>query len=113
MTEETVFIDTALRKRYAFKVLISTIVFLHIISFILVIALIRADKAVTDTQALAAMFSTSMFGIGATIFLLISNKAVDALLNKLGANQMPVPGKLVESTTKTTEITSPDKGKQK
>lgn len=100
---ETLFIDNAKRKKWGLTVLLSTIGFLHFSALIILIALIRSDKNYTDTAALAAAFSTVMFGIAGTIILLLSDKALDFWLNRLSIVGTPAPASVTETVTRKVE----------
>ena len=94
------YIDDAQRKRivvYWIKVSLS---FLHIWATAAVVAVIFWATE-QNVEALAGIFSTCTFGIGATLVILLADRALDAVLDWVPARRPPAT--VTETTTRTVE----------
>lgn len=92
------YIDAEKRKKIVTKWVEITLVALHTWASALIIAVLWKPE---HQNAAVAMFSTCTFGIGATLLILLFDRAADVIINKFGATA--VQPALVKET-KTTEI---------
>jgi hypothetical protein len=99
MTEH-LYIDAADRKKIATRWVVITLGSLHVWATMVLIAVICGAG---DNGTLGAMFSTSTFGIGATLAILLLDRASDIILARF-VNPAPPPAKVEETVTRTTTV---------
>ncbi len=97
------YIDAADRKRIATKWVVITLASLHGWATIVILAVIFGAG---NAEVLGAMFSTSTFGIGATLAILLLDRASDIILTRF-ISPSPPPAKVEETVTRTTTVSSP------
>lgn len=97
------YIDAADRKRIATKWVVITLGSLHGWASMVLIAVICGAG---NAEVLGAMFSTSTFGIGATLAILLLDRASDIILTRF-VSPSPPPAKVEETVTRTVTNTPP------
>lgn len=95
------YIDTADRKRIVTRWVVVTLWALHIWATVIIAAAIFSPN---PSDMLSAMFSTVCFGIGATIGILLVDRASDILLARFAVP----PAKVEEVVTHTVTTTQPE-----
>jgi FtsH-binding integral membrane protein len=99
----TLYIDDADRKRLATKWLSITLWALHVWASVLVIAVLVNRR---NAETIGTMFSTVTFGIGATLAILLLDRAADAILAKFAVPTPSAP--VTETITRTISPGTPD-----
>lgn len=102
-------IDEAKRKKFALWGVIISLMFLHVWASALVLSVLISDKQHLDGHAIESMYSSIMTAIMINLLLLISDKAVDFLLNRFsgGVNNMPISSAVTETVTHTISTDTP------
>lgn len=100
------YMNVADRKRIATKWVVITLWGLHIWASIMVLAVVLGDR---PSKMLADMFSTVCFGIGATLAILLLDRAADILLSRF-ALPVPPPAEVKETLTHTVRTTPAPEG---
>lgn len=95
------YIDAADRKKIATRWVVITLTALHAWATMVLLAVIFDFG---DHETLGAMFSTSTFGIGATLAILLLDRASDIILARF-VTATPPPAKVEESVTRTVTTT--------
>lgn len=105
-------IDEAKRKKFALWGVIISLMFLHVWASALVLSVLISDKEHLDGHAVESMYSSIMTAIMINLLLLISDKAVDFLLNRFsGGGNNIIPSAVTETLTHTISTDSPKDGK--
>lgn len=99
---DSLYIDTAKRKKIATRWVVITLWALHLWATTIIAAVVFGPK---PSDLLAAMFSTVCFGIGATLAILLLDRAADAILSRFSIPSAAVAGEVKETVTHTVTTT--------
>lgn len=94
-------IDETRRKKFALWGIIINLMFLHVWASILIARAAFGNKKTIDGETIQLMFSSIMTAIGVSLFVLISDKAIDFIIHKFGGSPTAPPQQVTETVTRT------------
>lgn len=93
--------DEARRKKYALWGIVINLMFLHAWASILIFCVAGTKKVEMDGETIRLMFSSIMTAIGVSLLVLVSDKAIDFLINKFSGSPVVPPAQVTETLTRT------------
>lgn len=97
------YIDDTTRRKLVARWIVVCLVFLHAWATFAILAVVFGKLSDKALEILGAVFSTATFGIGATLVILLFDRAADAVIAK-------ITGTSTKETTQTTRIIEPAPG---